>query len=574
MIREVPWGAVLVLALAPGCGWGAGPYPCLFESAAPFRDAIAVAEREQAARGPVGNLRITGVTVPHHLLAADLIAATLQYAAGQTYERIILLSPDHFRRSPAPGATTTRPFQTPLGDVPVDAAAALALCDAAGTAEPLVTLSNLFSHEHGVQAVLPFLAHWFPGVPVLPVTLDVRSVPAEWERLARRIEPLVSPRTLIVQSTDFSHYLTQPAAAARDQETLRLLSAGDAGAIPDLDQPAHLDSKAAQWVQMNLQRRVFGCGIPVIVNNRNAIHYGGRPGEPKTTSYITQLYTPDSIAAASLPGDAWFFGGDTHFGRYVAETFGEPQRAKAMLAAILRITGGRPLVVNLEGVILDAEPTGFQHPLRIGMGKVRSIDALQKLHVAAVSIANNHSLDFGAEARKRMAAILSEQGIAVADAGPPSDLGPFRLAVATDLANRPEPAKHLLAERSFEVWRQPPGAGKPLFAFLHCGVEYAAAPGPRERQLAAWAESAGGSLILGAHPHRPSPGWERSGRALRFYSLGNLIFDQLDPANTGGLVEVRFFEQGTWAARWHPLGNLYPVNPSSSYTHGPQVPAP
>lgn len=557
VIRLLPGAAGLALAVAGGLR--AEPYPSMFESAAPFREAIAIAARDQGARAPLGNLRVTGVTVPHHLLAADLIAETLQCAAGQRYERILLLSPDHFRRSPTLGATTTRPFRTPLGDVPVDAEGAFRLCDAPGTAEPLVSLSNLFSHEHGVQAVLPFLAHWFPGVPVLPVTLDVRSGPADWERLARRIEPLVTPRTLIVQSTDFSHYLTQPAAAEKDQETLRLLATGDAGGIADLDQPAHLDSKAAQWVQMSLQRRVFGCGIPIVLNNRNAIRYGGRPGEPKTTSYITQLYTPDPVLAAALPGEAWFFGGDTHFGRGVAEAFDDPQRARAMIEPVLRVTGGRPLVLNLEGVVLDEPPGGYQHPLRIGMGKELSLRILQELHAVAVSLANNHSLDFGAEARKRMIAILRERKIAVAEAGAPVDLGPFRLAAASDLANRPVPAKDLLDEASFRAWRQPPGAGKPLFAFFHCGVEYRSEPGARERQLAAWAENAGASLILGAHPHRPSPGWERSARSLRFFSLGNLIFDQLAPANGGGLVEVRFFEQGTWTARWHPLGNLYPA---------------
>ncbi|TAG08285.1 MAG: hypothetical protein EAZ42_11310 [Verrucomicrobia bacterium] len=39
--------------------------------------------------------------------------------------------------------------------------------------------------------------------------------------------------------------------------------------------------------------------------------------------------------------------------------------------------------------------------------------------------------------------------------------------------------------------------------------------------------------------------------------MGNLIFDQTDPRNGGGLIELRFFEQGTWATRWIPLGNLY-----------------
>jgi len=58
-------------------------------------------------------------------------------------------------------------------------------------------------------------------------------------------------------------------------------------------------------------------------------------------------------------------------------------------------------------------------------------------------------------------------------------------------------------------------------------------------------------------PLRPSPGWERPERALHFHSMGNLIFDQTDPRNGGALIEVRFYEQGTWSARWIPPGNLF-----------------
>jgi hypothetical protein len=42
-----------------------------------------------------------------------------------------------------------------------------------------------------------------------------------------------------------------------------------------------------------------------------------------------------------------------------------------------------------------------------------------------------------------------------------------------------------------------------------------------------------------------------------------------DPKNTGGLIELRFFEQGTWSARWIPLGNLY-ANSNPSQTPTPQ----
>jgi poly-gamma-glutamate synthesis protein (capsule biosynthesis protein) len=523
----------------------AEPYPLLFDSPVLFRQAIEQAGKENQ---PL-KARITGVTVPHHLLAADMIAATLHLASAGKYERIVLLAPDHFRRATRPAATTRRPFRTALGEVRVDDAAVSTLL-----ADESVAESNLFSHEHGVHAILPFLAAWFPGVPVLPMAIDVRSRPADWERLADLLEPLVKPRTLVIQSTDFSHYLAQPVAARHDQETLRCLAAGDAAGIPALLQPQHLDSKAAQWIQMTLQQRLHGCGTPLVVDNRNAIRYGGRPDEPRTTSYITQLFSPDFIPASALPGEAWYFGGDTHFGRHVAQAFADPERADFIRREILRVTAGRPLIVNLEGVILEEKPSAYDHPMRIGMAAGLALTELKKLGVTAVSIANNHALDHGAAAREAMVARLRQEGIAVAMEGPPLDLGRFRLGAASDVANRPQPARHLLTRESFAAWKP---AAPPLIAFLHAGTEYADAPSERERQLAAWAEDAGASLVLGCHPHRPSPGWERSGRALHFHSLGNLIFDQTDPANGGGLVELRFFEQDTWTARWIPLGNLF-----------------
>ena len=39
---------------------------------------------------------VTGITVPHHLLAADLIARGFWAASAGQYDRIILISPDHF----------------------------------------------------------------------------------------------------------------------------------------------------------------------------------------------------------------------------------------------------------------------------------------------------------------------------------------------------------------------------------------------------------------------------------------------------------------------------------------------
>ena len=59
---------------------------------------------------------VTGITVPHHLLAADLIARGFWAASAGDYDRIIPMSPDHFRKvDRAPFATTREDLETVLG---------------------------------------------------------------------------------------------------------------------------------------------------------------------------------------------------------------------------------------------------------------------------------------------------------------------------------------------------------------------------------------------------------------------------------------------------------------------------
>ena len=40
--------------------------------------------------------KVTGITVPHHLLATDLIASAFKFAASTTPNQILLISPDRF----------------------------------------------------------------------------------------------------------------------------------------------------------------------------------------------------------------------------------------------------------------------------------------------------------------------------------------------------------------------------------------------------------------------------------------------------------------------------------------------
>jgi len=76
---------------------------------------------------------------------------------------------------------------------------------------------------------------------------------------------------------------------------------------------------------------------------------------------------------------------------------------------------------------------------------------------------------------------------------------------------------------------------------MHAGNEYSAKPNSQQVSFARAAIDAGASAVVGHHPHVTQP-WERYGRGVIFYSLGNLVFDQFQRVETqrGALAEITF----------------------------------
>jgi poly-gamma-glutamate synthesis protein (capsule biosynthesis protein) len=545
-MRRLATFCLLLGFLCCACGQAdaapAGAFPPFYPEAEPFLSAIG-----QTKGAPLAQ-RITGLTVPHHLLAADLMAEAFVLASRQAYRRIIILSPDHFGRSPTPFAVAIRNFQTVMGEVSIDAAAVDRL-----RKNPLVSPSNLFSHEHGVRALLPFLAHYFPRARVVAIALRHSSQPVQWDGLAQTLAPLLTPDTLLLQSTDFSHYLPWKEARQHDQETLRVLSAGDPDAVIGLTQPRHLDSRGAQYLQLRLQKQVHQARGAVMAS-RNSQEYTAQPLN-STTSYLVQVYSPDHLPINGA--QRFFFAGDTFFGRYLADKLARRTWREGLIRRVKQLTGGAPLIVNLEGVIM-AECPANPGPLKLCMAARPALDILKDLNVVAVSLANNHSRDFGDLSCRAMQRLLQDEGITVLENRSVKDLGPFRLAALTDLDNRQEPFQALLTDADLHRFEaiQP---DKPCFAFLHWGEEFTRGPGPREQAIASRLSRKGVELIIGSHPHRAG-GLTGDRRQCMAFSLGNFIFDQRRPGVSGSLLEVIFYPQGTYFLRLHPLGNLYEEN--------------
>ena len=542
-MRQLTLFALFLLLAAACTGTDPPPgkkaFPPLFPDRAVFLAAIG------KYRGKPLPQKINGLTVPHHLLAADLIAEAFSRLQGQNYRRIIILSPDHFSRSTSPFAVTRRDFETVLGRLTTDQGAVSRILS-----NPRVTESSLFSQEHGVQALLPFIAHYFPQALIVPLAIRRTSPPADWDSLALTLSPLLSTDTLLVQSTDFSHYLSHEEARRRDQETLRVLSGGVPEKVLTLTEPAHLDSRACQYLQLRLQREVCGAG-PMVMANRNSQEYTAEP-ITKTTSYIVQLYSAEPLAVEGVL--SYFFGGDTFLGRGVAKKLASPERRESLVQQVLTVTGGRPLIVNLEGV-LSEKCSKSLGPYTLCMEEGLALPLLKGLKVQTVSLANNHSQDLGEDSYRDMTWRLSHQGIACLANRGVLDLGAFYLAGFTDVSNQGEEKTARLTRKDLEGLAHLK-RDKPLFAFLHWGRELDSGTGPREQALAALLEEMGVEVIIGCHSHRASL-LEGTRRSCRVFSLGNFLFDQDRERTSGILLEAVFFPQGTYFLKVHPMKNLW-----------------
>lgn len=493
---------------------------------------------------------ITGITVPHHLAAPDLIARGFWAASAGTYQRIILLAPDHFRAVETDFATSATALDSDESRVAIDEAAVADLLAQA----PLFGPHPDLAAEHAVTALVPFLAHFFPGVPVVPVISSGHAQIPDIMAAVDALAPLAGPSTLIVQSTDFSHYLPEGEAALRDQETLALLSAGHAKGLAKLSQPGHLDALAAMVLQMTLQSRQFGATAAVI-GNRNSADYGGGAGS--TTSYVTAAWHPDPAALSRLDyadQERIVFGGDTLLGRFLTPVITDAESLAPILQAIHAATGGAPLVLNLEGVVTD-EPVP-NAPLGAHlMHADLALPILRYMGVAAAGLANNHAHDFGADGAELTRLVLFGADIRPLPHGSITDLGALRIMALNMVAGPapsfgPETAPTDLCDTA---------AAPPLVAFVHWGAEYNSQPDAAEIKLAETLADCGFASVIGAHSHVASSTIEvASGRMPWVFSLGNLLFDQAESSEvSGALAEIRIFRQGTVALRLIPIPNFF-----------------
>ncbi len=259
-------GVLIVFLAAFGCLWPPGLsaaegmrkpawagsfYP---NSALELRREIGQATdkaRETRLSLPAGKT-LRALILPHagHIYSGLTAAHAGLVLKEKQFEKVILVGPDHHVGFSGGAVSAVTAYESPLGSVPLHA-------DAAG----LRAQNALFKpmpesdrKEHSLEVILPFLQVYLKEFQMVPVVVGG----GDQDGIRQALEAIADEKTLLVASSDLSHFLPYEAARQKDEETIRLIMGLKSGEL--------------------LSRENAACGVrPISIVLDMAKHKGWQP---------------------------------------------------------------------------------------------------------------------------------------------------------------------------------------------------------------------------------------------------------------------------------------------------------
>ncbi|MBI2475347.1 AmmeMemoRadiSam system protein B [Candidatus Uhrbacteria bacterium] len=477
---------------------------------------------------------IQAAILPHHTdIGSKIDEFWLEISKRSKPDVIVLVSPAHLDQGNANVQTTNGIWKTPFGDVQTDART---IKDLGISLEP-----KSFVNEQGIATHMPFIAYYFPDVPVVPVIAPSRSGMTDADAFVRKLFSL-DKKILLIASIDFSHYLSAEISDANDLETQEAIAERDFDRIDKMNSD-YLDSSFA------LDTFLFWKGYSGCLAQPRWHEYNSRLmsgiGPKDGTSYFVYYCSKRPLARISAVGDIMLARGIGERLSYDHINQNITSDLKKVDVLMKSVTGDSDLLFgNLESVLSDkGKPVQKEYVFE---AEPRLVDLLSEWRFSHLSVANNHNSDYGREAWEQSVDVLRTKGIV--------PVGGYsnEAKIETVTAGGQE-----FAFLGFENLVKPFNKQDVLSAItsaakshgvvvvsMHWGEEYQSTPTPETVLLAHEMIDAGADIIFGHHPHVLQP-VERYKKGLIFYSLGNFIFDQFGEAqNTSMIATVDVFENG------------------------------
>ncbi|HAL49910.1 MAG: hypothetical protein UU40_C0001G0015 [Candidatus Uhrbacteria bacterium GW2011_GWD2_41_121] len=472
---------------------------------------------------------ISSIISAHHLVVADKIAELFSMASSNKVDTVIILSPNHFDAGRSAIQTTLGSWETYYGIVEADASV---IDDLTDELDGLTLEDQTFENEHGVSTLLPFVARSFPNAKIVPIVIHESLSDEERQALANSIVKY-APNALVVASMDMSHNLPELVSDFHDEITLLILEQGRAENIdPEIDANAVLDV----LFEINTLREDQAWNLTY---HDSSLGSGLTANWLENTSHILGYFASgesESDQFASL-----HFVGDIMLDRAVRskiDEYGQDYPWKQMS----RFLDGVNLTIgNLEGTVNEQASTYTVNPPFRFVFSPESVAKMNE-YIDIVSLANNHASDVGTSGVQETKDRLDEMGIPW--------FGSYSTPVPSLETNINGMELTFIGYHQFasdidevvELIEEGYSKGRFVIVYPHWGNEYQVTPSTTQRSLAQTMIDAGADLIIGSHPH-VAQGIEVIDGVPVVYSLGNFIFDQIDPATFPALTAGVIIDQ-------------------------------
>ena len=178
---------------------------------------------DSAPEGPAG--RVIALVAPHAgIMFSGPVAAFAYRAAARTrFDEAVLVGPSHFVGFDGVAIYPDGAFDTPLGPAPIDAELAARI----GRAAVVRSFPSAHAREHSLEMQLPFVRRLMPDARIVPLLMGYQTRETIGSLAAALSEALADRRTLLVASTDLSHYFDARTAASLDGRVQKRVAAFD-----------------------------------------------------------------------------------------------------------------------------------------------------------------------------------------------------------------------------------------------------------------------------------------------------------------------------------------------------------
>jgi len=173
--------------------------------------------------GEFSRQRIYGIVSPHAgYVYSGAVAANGYYeTSSMNFDRIVMIGPNHYGIGTGLATVRNGIWETPLGEVEVDSELASQIAENSG----ILDFDELaHSRDHCLEVQLPFLQYikknQFKIVPIIMIMQDKVTASEIGESIASSTRNL---NTLLIASSDFTHYEPNDEAHRKDGELIKAI---------------------------------------------------------------------------------------------------------------------------------------------------------------------------------------------------------------------------------------------------------------------------------------------------------------------------------------------------------------